>query len=207
MGNKIARTTQASATEYYLHDLPSTYNLVLLDLVSRGRFLKSVLCKHDEGLLLVKVYFKRAGEPLDLKDHERRLERIRRAFQGLEGSHVWPFQVWFQTDKAAYLLRQYSYSNLHDRLSTRPFLSQIEKKWLAFQLIHAVEQSHSKGVCHGDIKCENVLVTSWNWLYLTDFASFKPTYIPDDDPSDFSFFFDTGGRRRCYLAPEVSPFT
>ncbi|KAF7081042.1 hypothetical protein CFC21_085021 [Triticum aestivum] len=202
MGNKIARTTQASATEYYLHDLPSTYNLVLLDLVSRGRFLKSVLCKHDEGLLLVKVYFKRAGEPLDLKDHERRLERIRRAFQGLEGSHVWPFQVWFQTDKAAYLLRQYSYSNLHDRLSTRPFLSQIEKKWLAFQLIHAVEQSHSKGVCHGDIKCENVLVTSWNWLYLTDFASFKPTYIPDDDPSDFSFFFDTGGRRRCYLAPE-----
>lgn len=115
---------------------------------------------------------------------------------------MWPFQVWFQTDKAAYLLRQYFYSNLHDRLSTRPFLSQIEKKWLAFQLIHAVEQSHSKGVCHGDIKCENVLVTSWNWLYLADFASFKPTYIPDNDPSDFSFFFDTGGRRRCYLAPE-----
>lgn len=55
----------------------------------------------------------------------------------------------------------------------------------------------------GDIKCENVLVTSWSWLYLTDFASFKPTYIPDYDPSDFSFFFDTGGRRRCYLAPEV----
>uniref|UniRef100_A0A0E0CSK4 non-specific serine/threonine protein kinase n=1 Tax=Oryza meridionalis TaxID=40149 RepID=A0A0E0CSK4_9ORYZ len=202
MGNKIAKTTQASATEYYLHDLPSTYNLVLVEVVSRGRFLKSVRCKHDEGLLLVKVYFKRAGEPLDLKEHERRLERIRNAFEGLEGSHVWPFQVWLQTDKAAYLLRQYFYSNLHDRLSTRPFLSKIEKKWLAFQLIHAVEQSHSKGICHGDIKCENVLVTSWNWLYLADFASFKPTYIPDDDPSDFSFFFDTGGRRRCYLAPE-----
>ncbi|AQK75788.1 protein kinase family protein / WD-40 repeat family protein [Zea mays] len=198
MGNKIARTTQASATEYYLHDLPSTYNLVLLDVVSRGRFLKSVRCKHDEGLLLVKVYFKRAGESIDLKEHERRLERIRNAFKGIEGSHVWPFQVWLQTDKAAYLLRQYFFSNLQDRLSTRPFLSQVAKKWLAFQLIHAVEQSHSKGICHG----ENVLVTSWNWLYLADFASFKPTYIPDDDPSDFSFYFDTGGRRRCYLAPE-----
>ncbi|KAI8548549.1 hypothetical protein RHMOL_Rhmol07G0280800 [Rhododendron molle] len=66
----------------------------------------------------------------------------------------------------------------------------------------SVKQSHEHGVCHGDIKCENVLVTSWNWLYLADFASFKPTYIPHDDPSDFSFFFDTGGRRRCYLAPE-----
>uniref|UniRef100_A0A0D9VUQ3 non-specific serine/threonine protein kinase n=1 Tax=Leersia perrieri TaxID=77586 RepID=A0A0D9VUQ3_9ORYZ len=200
MGNKIAKTTPSSATEYYL---PSTYDLVVVKAaVGKGRFLKSVRCKHDEGQILVKVYFKRAaGEPIDLKDHERRLERIRKAFQGLEGSHVWPFQVWLQTDKAAYLLKQYFYSNLHD-LSTRPFLSKIEKKWLAFQLIHAVEQSHSRGICHSDIKCENVLVTSWNWLYLADFASFKPTYIPDDDPSDFSFFFYTEGKRRCYLAPE-----
>jgi len=34
-------------------------------------------------------------------------------------------------------------------------------------------------VCHGDIKSENVMVTSWNWLLLTDFASFKPTYLPE----------------------------
>ncbi|KAG0468630.1 hypothetical protein HPP92_017958 [Vanilla planifolia] len=201
MGNKIARTTQVSATEYYLHDLPSSYNLVLIEVLGRGRFLKSILCKHDEGLVLVKVYFKR-GEPIDLREYERRLSEIRSIFQTVQHAHVWPFQFWIETDKAAYLLRQYFFSNLHDRLSTRPFLSLIEKKWLAYQLLFAVKQSHDKEVCHGDIKCENVLVTSWNWLYLADFASFKPTYIPDDNPSDFSFFFDTGGRRRCYLAPE-----
>lgn len=66
MGNKIARTTQVSASEYYLHDLPSSYNLVLIEVLGRGRFFKSILCKHDEGLVLVKVYFKR-GDPLDLK--------------------------------------------------------------------------------------------------------------------------------------------
>lgn len=112
----------------------------------------------------------------------------------------------------------------------------VDLAHLIVQLLCAVKQSHDKDVCHGerafpwskwlsllsfkrcflamcpmlinvgDIKCENVLVTSWNWLYLADFASFKPTYIPDDDPSDFSFFFDTGGRRRCYLAPEVSSY-
>ncbi|XLT09600.1 hypothetical protein HN51_055393 [Arachis hypogaea] len=54
-----------------------------------------------------------------------------------------------------------------------------------------------------DIKCENVLITSSNWLYLANFTSFKPTYIPYDDPLDFSFFFDTGGRRLCYLAPKT----
>ncbi|GAB4852674.1 Serine/threonine-protein kinase [Ancistrocladus abbreviatus] len=201
MGNKIARTTQASATEYYLHDLPSSYNLVLKEVLGRGRFFKSIQCKHDEGLVLVKVYFKR-GDQIDLREYERRLFKIRETFRALEHPHVWPFQFWLETDKAAYLLRQYFFNNLHDRLSTRPFLSLVEKKWLAFQLLDAVKQSHENGICHGDIKCENVVVTSWNWVYLADFASFKPTYIPDDDPSDFSFFFDTGGRRLCYLAPE-----
>lgn len=62
---------------------------------------------------------------------------------------------------------------------------------------------HSQDVFHGDIKTENILVTSWNWLYLSDFSSsFKPTFLPEDNPADFSFYFDTSGRRTCYLAPE-----
>jgi phosphoinositide-3-kinase regulatory subunit 4 len=47
-----------------------------------------------------------------------------------------------------------------------------------------------------------VLVTTWNWALLTDFGIFKPTYLPDDNPGDFTFFFDTSARRCCYLAPE-----
>lgn len=66
-----------------------------------------------------------------------------------------------------------------------------------------MKECHSSGVYHGDIKTENTLVTSWNWLFLSDFsASFKPTYLPEDNPADFSFFFDISGRRTCYLAPE-----
>ena len=34
-------------------------------------------------------------------------------------------------------------------------------------------------VCHGDIKSENVMLTSWNWLLLTDFANFKPAILPE----------------------------
>lgn len=38
---------------------------------------------------------------------------------------------------------------------------------------------------------------------MTDFsASYKPTFLPLDDPSEFDFFFDTSGRRACYIAPE-----
>lgn len=40
-------------------------------------------------------------------------------------------------------------------------------------------------------------------MYLTDFSSsFKPTFLPEDNPADFSFYFDISGRRTCYLAPE-----
>ena len=82
-------------------------------------------------------------------------------------------------------------------------MEDIEKKWLSFQLLCAVRDCHAKNIYHGDIKTENILVTSWNWLYLCDFSSsFKPTYLPEDNPADFSFFFDTSGRRTCYLAPE-----
>ena len=87
--------------------------------------------------------------------------------------------------------------------STRPFLEDIEKKWLAYQLLCAIRDSHARNTYHGDIKTENVLVTSWNWLYLTDYSStFKKTYLPEDNPADFSYYFDTSGRRTCYLAPE-----
>ena len=46
------------------------------------------------------------------------------------------------------------------------------------------------------------MVTGWNWLLLTDIASFKPAFLPEDNPADFNFFFDTSRRRSCYIAPE-----
>ena len=113
------------------------------------------------------------------------------------------YQRIVETETSGFLVRQYLYSSLYDRMSTRPFLEDIEKKWLAFQLLCGIRDCHARDIFHGDIKTENTLVTSWNWLYLSDFSSsFKPTTLPEDNPADFSYFFDTAGRRTCYLAPE-----
>ena len=46
------------------------------------------------------------------------------------------------------------------------------------------------------------MVTGWNWVLLTDIASFKPAFLPEANPADFNFFFDTSRRRSCYIAPE-----
>jgi phosphoinositide-3-kinase, regulatory subunit 4 len=106
------------------------------------------------------------------------------------------------TDKAGFIMREYVKHSLYDRVSTRPFLTNIEKKWITFQVLCALHQCHKQKICHGDIKLENILITSWNWILLSDFASFKPTYLPEDNPADYSYFFDTSRRRTCYIAPE-----
>ena len=113
------------------------------------------------------------------------------------------FERAFENGLNGFLVRQYLYSSLYDRLSTRPFLEDIEKRWLAFQLLCALRDCHSRDVYHGDIKTENLMVTSWNWLYLTDFTgSFKPKHLNETNPANFSYYFDQSGRRTCYIAPE-----
>ena len=46
------------------------------------------------------------------------------------------------------------------------------------------------------------MITSWNWALLTDLASFKPVFLPVDNPAEFNYFYDTSRRRTCYIAPE-----
>ncbi|KAK4166067.1 Serine/threonine-protein kinase ppk19 [Cladorrhinum sp. PSN259] len=167
--------------------------------VGTARFMKSTLGRHHDGLALVKVLIKPYS--LSLDKYKQAIIRERQALSDVP--NALPYQRAIETEGHAYLIRQFLYNSLYDRLSTRPFLEDIEKRWLAFQLLCAVRDCHAKDIYHGDIKTENTFVTSWNWLYLCDFSSsFKPVMLPEDNPADFSYFFDTSGRRTCYLAPE-----
>lgn len=93
-------------------------------------------------------------------------------------------------------------SNPHQPPAPTPVPHPPQQRWIAYQLLLALAQAHGRGVCHGDVKPENVALTSWDWAFLVDFAPYKPTLLPADNPADFSLFFDTSGKRKCYLAPE-----
>jgi len=54
--------------------------------------------------------------------------------------------VFQMTERAGFLVRQYLKDSLYDRVSTRPFLTMVEKKWIAFQLLVALQQAHKHGV-------------------------------------------------------------
>jgi phosphoinositide-3-kinase regulatory subunit 4 len=82
-----------------------------------------------------------------------------------------------QNDRSIILARPYIKDNLFHRLQTRPYLTRMEKKWIAFQLLIALKHIHNVHIAHGDLKIENILLTSYNWVLLSDFANFKPTFF------------------------------
>jgi phosphoinositide-3-kinase regulatory subunit 4 len=117
-----------------------------------------------------------------------------------------------------HLLRQHAHASLSDRLVSRPFLTLIEKNWITFQLLNAIQSLHDAGVCHGHITTENVLLTSWNWVLISDVGCqhYKPVALPDDDPGLWIHWFEGrggeerkeehhssgNGEKKCCLAPE-----
>ncbi|RPD52474.1 ARM repeat-containing protein [Lentinus tigrinus ALCF2SS1-7] len=197
MGNAQSLTRTSGALDSFVAELGG--DVVYEGSLGSARFLKTVKSRHKNGYLVVKIFIK-PDPGMSLRKYHRRLKMEREALADIP--NVYSYQSFVETDKAGYVIRQWVASNLYDRISTRPFLSLVEKKWIAFQILNALRDARNRKVSHGDIKSENILVTSWNWVYVSDFASYKPTYLPLDDPSDFSFFFDTSGRRSCYIAPE-----
>ena len=121
--------------------------------------------------------------------------------------------------------RQFVYQSLQEKLRNKiPQLSLIEKKWLILQLLCAVSQIHTRPegkkednddtYAHGAIKPENILLTSYDQVFLTDLVRYKPTYIGVENDQvplgEYNRYFgdlckfnssDTANSR-CYLAPE-----
>jgi WD40 repeat protein/serine/threonine protein kinase len=107
------------------------------------------------------------------------------------------------TDRAVYLERPFVQYSLAERLQIRPFLDTHRRLFLIYQLFMAVHELHNEfGLSHGDLKLENVLLSSNGWLYITDVAPYKPVRVESFNPANFEFFFDGAESRVCTLAPE-----
>ncbi|KAK8845442.1 hypothetical protein IAR55_006155 [Kwoniella newhampshirensis] len=198
MGNISSMARASTALDSYVAELGNdiSYDKSL----SSSRFLKTILARHEYGPIVLKIFIK-PDSAMSLRVIQRRLKTERDNLVDLASVNT--YQAFVETEKAGYLIRQWVGSNLYDRVSTQPYLASVEKKWIAFQLLTCLRDARNRKVAHGDVKSENILITSDLSLLLTDFSSsFKPTFLPLDDPSDFSFFFDTSSRRTCYIAPE-----
>nr|CAD7406477.1 unnamed protein product [Timema cristinae] len=109
------------------------------------RFFKVARAKTQEGLIVVKV-FAIHDPTLPLALHKSRLDEIRSKLNS--AVNCLPFQKAVLTDKAGFIMREYVKYSLYDRISTRPFLTNIEKRWIAFQVLYALHQCHKVGLAN-----------------------------------------------------------
>lgn len=196
MGNHISQPT-IPIDKLLLTELPE---FKFEKRLGSTRFLKTVRGTTENSVPSVAKIFIKPESGLDVSSHIQDAQNEAEKLLGC--GFVSGYTQIIETDRICVLVRPYFYSSLYDRISTQPFLTSLDRKWLAYQIISAVCNIHERGICHGDIKSENIMVTSWMGVHLTDFASYKPASIPFDNPSDFVYFFDSSSRRTCYLAPE-----
>jgi serine/threonine protein kinase len=261
MGNVHAKKgASEDPKKAFPNDVPK---FILKEQVAKKGVLKAYLGEYDGTGVIVKVY--QAGQEEDMQWVVERLSHLWTKLNPCMYPMLMPYSMWFQSrqpkSSACYLIRQQLMASLHDRMGTRPFLSSIEKRFLVYQLVRAVQVTaytcihthpciyvyihahththiyihmqfyfrssspfliltsssltpastpnthppqafHLLDVVHGDLKPENVMVTSWNMLVVTDFSPFKPVLLPLNDPSSYNIFFNATERDICYVAPE-----
>jgi phosphoinositide-3-kinase regulatory subunit 4 len=116
--------------------------------------MKTYIMRLESTQIVVKVYLKLPEE--DLQVPARQLTALWKTIPATKYPNLMPYQMWIRSSSKlksvptpVYLVRQYFNSNLYDRLSTRPFLNEIEKYWIIFQLLKSIEICHEHGVVHG----------------------------------------------------------
>lgn len=208
MGAKLSLLAPSAPTVALSSYIDVLDNIQYIELINNSRFLKTIkaIDLNTGDALIIKILIKPNNAVnsinIDLQQYTELM--VKEASLLSQFNCFLPNNRFIETDRTGYLIRQLVKTNLYDRLSIRPFLEPIEKKFITFQLLKMVDILHNHlHIRHGDLKLENIMVSSSNWIMLTDFASYlKPAYIPEDNPNQFSFYFDTSDRRVCNLAPE-----
>mmetsp|Transcript_3847 Transcript_3847/g.5693 ORF Transcript_3847/g.5693 Transcript_3847/m.5693 type:complete len:1314 (-) Transcript_3847:2559-6500(-) len=195
-----AQISHISGENYSLQDLEGHTHITTPS--SGNKVLKSVMCSNSKNLLVMAKIFKKRddeqfGEPLQ-KERDA-IRKLQESISLREQPNVLGYYRFVETNESVYLLRQYCYYSLADRIKTRPFFSQLMKKWITFQIFKGVEQLHNKNLVHGDIKKQNVLLTGWDWVFITDLAPFKPATTKPHD--NLAALFGTA-EKTVSLAPE-----
>ena len=209
MGQKLSHQKISPDAKAFMRRYYPEYPYV--ELLNDGIMYKTVIISSDKNHcpLLLKIFYKDDYNDKDKKTFELELQKIE-ALQKIFLSDNYKLNIVptiniKNTYRAGIIYRQYIGISLKERMYLMPYLTNIDKIWITFQLLYLFNNLEKMKIYHGDVKPENILITSNLSVYLADFATYKPAYIYANDLGSYTYYFgsyNSDNSKGCYLAPE-----
>ena len=211
MGQKISQSKNTIDISVYLSKYYANFSTIKV--LNNGMLSKTVLLINEDANkcpltvkcpLVAKIFFKQDFE----EEFKNQLERIVKTQNKIVNEclhNVLPLIYKTENQRSGIIFRQYLEYNLKERIYLMPYLNNIQKVWISFQILYAVNELKDLGIVHGDLKPENILLTSNLSVYISDLATYKPGYISMNDIGNYTYFFGTNSNDSltgCYFAPE-----
>ena len=207
MGQKLSQTKENIVIKVFLDKYFPNYRL--LQVLNNGIMYKTLLIIKDKAPLVVKIFVKKNYDENDIRTFSTEKMKIISIHQTIFSQKIPPSIAPIINIEESYLsgmiFRQYFEYSLKERIYLNPYLTEIEKIWITFQLLYILNNLNELNLVHGDLNPENILLTSNLSVYISDIASFKPAYINIDDIGSYTYYFgsnDNTSLKGFYLAPE-----
>ena len=216
MGQNLSLNTFTPDVTVFIEKYFPKYNIIKL--LNNGMLYKTVLISIEKNSnpLILKIFFKNNYNDKDKAIFDKEfinMQEIQKKIFKKQINNICPIvnlennplDINSINRQVGMIFRQYTEFNLLERIYLMPYLQNIEKIWITFQLLYCLNDMKQMKIIHGDLKPENILLTSNLSLYISDFATYKPAYVSIEDISDYTYFFgsnNTDTMKGCYLAPE-----
>ena len=207
MGQKLSQSKETIVIKVFLEKYFPNYRL--LQVLNNGIMYKTLLIIRDKAPLVVKIFLKKYYDDDDNTCYTQEKNKLISVYKTLFSKKNPPFIAPITNLEESYLsgllFRQYFEYSLKERIYLNPYLTEIEKIWIIFQLMYNLYNLNELNLVHGDLNPENVLLTSNLSVYISDIATYKPAYIGIDDIASYTYYFgsnDNTSLKGFYLAPE-----
>ena len=176
MGQKFSLNAFTPDVIVFIQKYFPNYNIIKL--LANGMLYKTVLITKDKDNtpLILKIFLKNDYDERDkelfLQEYQNMLTIQHKIFNK-QINNICPIINMENNFRVGMIFRQYVEYNLKERIYLMPYLQNIEKIWITFQMLYALNDLKEMKIIHGDLKPENILLTDDEKIKICDFGSSK----------------------------------